>query len=96
MKTKCPSETCQCNADPKPKVWKCDISDVWIYTQLPENMRPAVKSDFFYNKSPIYGKKYLAQSFLDNTYQAYKLSANTSLFDLSYFITANRVFIQNN
>jgi hypothetical protein len=73
---------------------RCPHTNIWIYPELPENMRPATINDLYTNGKPS-GKPFLLQSFFDNHLEAYNYThPNTEIETI--FLPAGKIFVRNN
>lgn len=78
---------------PTPTATRCPDTGIWIYDQLPGNMRVATDKDFFHGLHPRYGFKYLALSEIDGTYQAYTFTQNKNPDEIRQLLKQNRLFV---
>lgn len=74
--------------------WRCPISGIWVYRQLPEGMRFAVRNDINPDGRRLIGLKYLLKGYLSDNYEAYTLNDYTDLPNLIRFIDDNKCWIK--
>ena len=72
---------------------KQDKYGFWYYNELPNDAIPATIDHFYNNGKPIKGKPYLVHSFIDKTFQAYRVGNSFPPSDFDIFLNNNRVFV---
>lgn len=90
----CYNDCLACASKVNSNAYKCVLAGIWIYKKLPGGMRAATPDDFMMGARFNYGMRYLAKSFVDETYQAYTFTRNTFWEELLVFVEAGRVFIK--
>lgn len=93
MCTNC-SKNCESVIKSVGNAWICKQFKIWLYGELPEGMRPAVKDDIFPPGRFIIGKSYLLFSNYSKVYESYTTSDNTDILMLSQFIADEKCWVK--
>jgi len=85
---------CQAAISEEKNCWKCKLTGIWIYKELPERMRLATRDDINPEGRRMLGLKYLLKSWLSGMFEAYELTENTDLHNLIKFVDAHRCWVK--
>jgi len=75
--------------------WKCKLTGIWIYKELPEGMRLATRDDLNPEGRRMVGLKYLLKSWVSEMYEAYTLGENTDLVNIVRFVDGGRCWVKS-
>ncbi|MCX6231112.1 MAG: hypothetical protein NTZ33_06170 [Bacteroidetes bacterium] len=79
----------------KKSSWRCGLTRIPIYPNLPAGMRLATLDDIYPEAIRQIGLTYLLKSYYSGVFEAYTLSKNTDLLNLLKFIDNKRCWVKN-